>query len=155
MGWEEVAADPEPFLSLGLVSRAWLPAALPTLSAAATEAQLAGDALLHLDVRSDNICLHRGRAYLVDWNWATVGNPTFDLAAWLPSLHAEGGPPPEDVIGDGEGELASLLAGYLSARAGRPPPEGAPAVRTAQLVQLKTALPWACRALGLPPPDGG
>ena len=155
MGWEVVATDPEPFLSLGLVSRAWLTAALPTLGAAAAEAQLAGDALLHLDVRSDNICLHRGRAYLVDWNWATVGNPTLDLAAWLPSLHAEGGPPPEDLIGEGEGELAALLAGFLAAGAGMPPPEGAPTVRAVQLAQLRTALPWACRALGLPPPDGG
>ncbi|MEP6977490.1 MAG: phosphotransferase [Thermoleophilia bacterium] len=155
MGWEEVATDAEPFLSVGIVSRPWLSAALPTLRAAAAEAQLAGDALLHLDVRSDNICLYRGRAYLVDWNWATVGNPLLDLAAWLPSLHAEGGPPPEDVIGDGAGELASLLAGFFAAQAGKPPPEGAPTVRAVQFAQLQTALPWACRALGLPPPDGG
>jgi hypothetical protein len=155
MGWEEVATDPEPFLSVGIVSRPWLAAALPTLRAAAAEAQLAGDALLHLDVRSDNICLHRGRAYLVDWNWATVGNPLLDLVAWLPSLHAEGGPPPEEVIGDGAAELAALIAGFFAAQAGKPPPEGAPTVRTVQLAQLQTALPWACRALGLPPPDGG
>ncbi|MBC7808595.1 MAG: hypothetical protein H7145_20880, partial [Akkermansiaceae bacterium] len=29
--WSKVAADPEPFLSLGLCSRGWLEAALPTL----------------------------------------------------------------------------------------------------------------------------
>ena len=91
----------------------------------------------------------------MDWNWATVGNPLLDLAAWLPSLHAEGGPRPEDVIGDGAAELAALLAGFFAAHAGKAPPEGAPTVRIVQLAQLQTALPWACRALGLPEPGRG
>jgi aminoglycoside phosphotransferase (APT) family kinase protein len=42
-------------------------------------------------VRSDNICIGDGGATLVDWNWASVGNPRVDLAFWLPSLHFEGG----------------------------------------------------------------
>lgn len=45
-GWEQVAAGPEPFLALGLCSRAWLEAALPALERAAGEAPLAGDALV-------------------------------------------------------------------------------------------------------------
>ena len=53
----------------------------------------AGEAFLHLDVRSDNICIADGRAVLVDWNWASLGNPRVDLAFWLPSLSHEGGPP--------------------------------------------------------------
>ncbi|MGZ4354632.1 MAG: hypothetical protein ACXVZ4_13925, partial [Gaiellaceae bacterium] len=56
-GWERVAADPEPFLSLGLCSRAWLEAALTALREATAAAPLAGEALLHVDVRSDNLCL--------------------------------------------------------------------------------------------------
>lgn len=87
--WNEVARDPEPFLGLGLCSRAWLEASLPALANAAASAELDGEALLHFDVRSDNICFREGRALLVDWNWASVGNPLLDLVAWLPSLHAE------------------------------------------------------------------
>jgi aminoglycoside phosphotransferase (APT) family kinase protein len=102
-------------------------------------------------VRSDNVCFVGDRAVLVDWNWAAIGNPVIDLAAWLPSLHAEGGPPPEEIL-FGEPEAASLIAGFFAARAGLPPPPTAPKVRHVQLEQLRTALHWAARALALPPP---
>ena len=151
-GWIEIEDDPEPFLGLRLCSRRWLEAALPTLRFATEIAPLAGDALLHFDVRSDNICIRDGRAVLVDWNFACAGNPLADVAAWLPSLHAEGGPAPEDILPDGAAELAALLAGYFGAHAARPEIPEAPHVRTLQLRQARTALPWAARALGLPPP---
>ena len=35
---------------------------------------------------------------LVDWNNACVGNALLDTASWLPSLEAEGGPAPEDIL---------------------------------------------------------
>jgi hypothetical protein len=34
-----------------------------------------------------------------------------------------------------------------------PPVPDSPRLRQAQLEQLKIALPWACRELGLPEPD--
>jgi hypothetical protein len=150
-GWREIATDPTGFLALGLCSPAWLERHLGVLDGAARSAPLDGGALLHLDVRSDNVCLHDGRAVLVDWNWATVGNPDLDLFAWLPSLHAEGGPPPEE-IATGGGQLAAALAGFLCAHAGRPPIPAAPRVRPDQVMQARIALPWAARALGLPEP---
>src|SRR3954468_195286 len=55
--WRDVERDPEPFLALGLCSRAWLDANLPPLRVAAERAPFEGSALLHLDVRSDNIAL--------------------------------------------------------------------------------------------------
>jgi hypothetical protein len=152
-GWNQVAEDPEPFLGLGLCSRSWLDSAFPILRAAAERAPLEGGRLLHFDVRSDNICIADGRAILVDWNWACIGNPVFDLAAWLPSLHAEGGPAPDEVLPDGAAEFAALMAGYFAARAGLAPPPTAPRVRTAQLAQLRVALPWAARALGCEAPS--
>lgn len=151
-GWAKVEADPESFLALGLCSRAWLTASLPTLRAAADAAPLDGDALVHGDVRSDNLCMRGGQAMLIDWNVAMIGNPLFDIASWLPSLHAEGGPPPDAMVGPEARELAALIAGYFAARAGMPVIPHAPRVRQVQLAQLKTALPWAERALGLPPP---
>src|SRR6266536_1239161 len=151
--WREVERDPEPFLALGLCSRAWLDVHLPALREAAESAPFEGGDLLHLDVRSDNIALRNGRAVLVDWNWACAGNGLLDVVAWAPSLHVEGGPPPEEVV-DGEGvpEFAAALAGFFAARAGLPPPPTAPRVRAGQRKQLSVALPWAARALGLAEP---
>jgi hypothetical protein len=151
--WREVERDPEPFLALGLCSPGWLSTHLPALRDAAERAPFEGMDLLHLDVRSDNIALREGRAFLVDWNWACTGNALLDIAAWAPSLHVEGGPAPEEVVdGDGVAELAASLAGFFAARAGLPPPPTAPRVRVVQREQLSVALPWAARALGLPEP---
>lgn len=155
-GWPDVIVDPQPFLALGVCSPAWLEEHLPVLADASTSAQMGGDALLHFDVRSDNLCLRGDRAVFVDWNNACVGNPVLDTAAWLPSLHAEGGPAPHEILPDetpGLPQLASLLAGYFSARAGLSPIPQAPHARPLQLAQSKTSLPWAARLLGLPPPS--
>jgi hypothetical protein len=148
-GWPRIAADPAPFLSLGLCSAAWFDAAFPHLAAAAAGCELAGDAFLHLDVRSDNLCLRDGRAVLVDWNWASVGSPLIDVVAWLPSLRLEGGPEPWTIVSD-SGGLAALMAGFFGARAGLPPPATAPNVREIQKRQCEVALGWAARELGLP-----
>jgi hypothetical protein len=152
-GWTRVAKDPEPFLTLGVASNGWLERNLPALLEAEASARLDGAEFLHFDVRSDNICLARDRAVLVDWNFACRGNAELDLATWLPSLEQEGGPPPERLLPD-RPSLAALMAGYFASMAGLPPPETALTVRGIQLDQLRSALPWAARALGLPPPDG-
>lgn len=149
--WDAVADDPAPFLSLGVASTDWLEHALPELLAAQEGTRVAGEALVHFDVRSDNLCIRDGRAVLVDWNHACLANPRLDVACWLPSLALEGGPRPEEVgLGD---ELAVVVAGFFAALAGLPPPEGAPLVRGFQLAQLRIALPWACGVLGIEPPD--
>jgi hypothetical protein len=49
-------------------------------------------------------------------------------------------------------EVAAWVAGFFAARAGLPVIPDAPRVRVVQRQQLETALPWAARALGLPPP---
>ncbi len=153
-GWPTVAREPEAFLQLGLVSKDWLDRCLPPLLEAEAEAPFEGSELLHVDVRSDNICLLEDRVVFVDWDNTCLGNGSFDLAAWLPSLHAEGGPAPWS-ISPGAGEFASAVSGYFAARAGLPPIPTAPEVRTVQLQQLITALPWAIRELGLPTPRLG
>jgi phosphotransferase family enzyme len=150
-GWREIRVEPTRFLALDLCSGAWLEHHLEALDEAARSAPLGGSALLHFDVRSDNVCLRGGEAVLVDWNWATVGNPSLDLFAWLPSLAAEGGPPPEEVA-TGGAELAAALAGFLCAHAARPALASTPGVRATQLAQARVALPWAARTLGLPEP---
>jgi hypothetical protein len=147
VGWREVAEDPAPFLSLRIVSAAWLERCLPVLLEAADSALLDGASLVHCDVRSDNLCLRDGRAVLLDWNHACIGNPAFDVAFWLPSLRLEGGPDPATF---GVDEMAVFVAGFFAAQAGLPAPEGAPRVRSFQRAQLEVALPWASSTLGLP-----
>jgi hypothetical protein len=149
--WAAVAKDPAPFLSLGLAGERWLDRALPTLLEAQRTAPVGGDALCHQDVRSDNWAFADGRAVLVDWNWAAVGNPDLDAAFWCPSLEAEGGPRCADAF-RGDARLAAVVSGWFAASAGLPPPPGGPRVRAVQRTQLTTALPWVCEALGLPRP---
>lgn len=144
--WEEVARNPEPFLSTGIRDRAWLDRCLPVIIEAAATVDASGDSLLHLDVRSDNLCFRDGRAILVDWNWASLGNPRLDLAAWLPSVTCEGGPQPWEVLPDG-GAYAAFISGVWAAVAGLPPPETAPDVRDLQRRQLEVALAWCDREL--------
>jgi Phosphotransferase enzyme family len=146
-GWKDVAEDPGPFLGLRIVTAEWLERSLPALLEASDPALLDGGSLVHCDVRSDNLCLRGGRAVLLDWNHARVGNPAFDVAFWLPSLALEGGADPATF---GVDELAVFVAGFFAAQAGRPAPEGAPRVRSFQRAQLEVALPWACSALELP-----
>jgi hypothetical protein len=146
--WRAVAADPEPFLSLGLVERHWLDRALPTLIDAAEAAPLDGEDLLHLDVRSDNLCLRGRQPVLVDWNHVCTGNGLFDVAFFLPSVAAEGGPQPHELAPEAA-PLAAVVAGYFASVAGLPPPAFAPTVRSLQVAQLVPALAWARRELGL------
>jgi hypothetical protein len=144
--WHDVESDPAPFLSLGLRDAGWLDRSLPVILVAVDSAQVAGDRVCHLDVRSDNMCFRGGRAVLVDWNWTSFANPAIDVAAWLPSLRVEGGPPPWEVLPD-SGALGAFIAGVWAAVAGLPPPETAPTVRDVQRRQLAVALDWIDREL--------
>jgi hypothetical protein len=150
-GWSQVARDRRPFLSLGAASPSWLDAMLPALREAEAACRADGEALCHFDLRSDNICFAAGGAKFVDWAAASRGAPALDLGFWLPSLQLEGGPPPEAIL-PGHPEVAAAVSGYFAARAGLPIIPAAPRVRDIQRAQLTTSLPWAARALGLPPP---
>ena len=148
--WRAVAADPEPFLSLGLADAVWLEAALPTLVRYDESCPTAGESLTHWDLRSDNVCITGERAVFVDWNLACLSNPKLDLGFWLPSLAYEAGIEPETILPDAP-EVAAWVSGFFAARAGLPQIHDAPRVRHVQRQQLATALPWAVRALDLPP----
>jgi hypothetical protein len=153
--WDLVAAEPEPFLSLGIGSSDWLEQNVGALSEAAHIARMKGDETIHFDVRSDNTAFVDGRAVFVDWNWASRGNSELDIVAWLPSLFVEGGPQPDELY-DGEPEPITLVAGVWASAAGLPPPPTADeSLRAAQAAAARVAVAWACRALGLPPPDLG
>ena len=150
-GWQAVAADPAPFLTLGIADGRWLDMALPLLIRHEERCKTGGNSLTHWDLRSDNICITESRALFVDWNHACLSNPQLDLGFWLPSLAYEGGPAPEHLLPDAP-DIAAWVSGFFAAHAGLPGISDAPRVRVVQRQQLATALPWAVRALDLPPP---
>lgn len=149
--WERIAADPTPLLASGVVSPAWLDRHLAALLDAERSASTEGDRLLHLDVRSDNLCFRGDRPLLVDWNHAVRGNPRWDRLLMLQTIQLEGGPRAEVLAPDADPAVVTWLAGFFAARVGLPPPEGAPGVRAFQKAQLDVVLPWACRLLDIPP----
>jgi Ser/Thr protein kinase RdoA (MazF antagonist) len=149
-GWARVEREPELFLAVGLCSAAWLSHSINALMTAEAGTELAGDDLVHGDVRSDNLCFVGDRVVLVDWNWACRGNGIIDIAGWLPSLHLEGGPPPDMILPE-QPHLAAIISGYFAARAGLPADQASPQIRALQRAQLQVALAWVVIALGLPP----
>jgi hypothetical protein len=140
-GWRQIATDPSAFLRLGIASPRWVSGCVPVLRDAADAVSYRGGAFLHMDVRSDNLCLQGERVVLVDWNWAVRGPAELDLACWLPSLRLEGGPLP-DQVAPGLGGYAAAVASYFATAAAQPPVPDSPRLRQAQLDQLKVALPF-------------
>ena len=49
-----------------------------------------------------------------------MAHSDFDIAFWLPSLPAEGGPAPEEIL-PAAGPLAAGISGFFAERGGKPP----------------------------------
>ncbi|WP_240675535.1 phosphotransferase family protein [Cellulomonas endophytica] len=122
----------------------WEQAALPVL---------AGDALVHGDLRADNIMIDESRTvWFIDWPHASVGAPWLDLAFMLPSVALQGGGAPHAIfrdhpVADGVGDddlRAALagLAGYFVWGARQPAPRGIPNLRPFQHAQGMATLEW-------------
>ncbi|TCC26600.1 phosphotransferase [Kribbella speibonae] len=150
--WPLIEQEADAFLALGLCSEAWFSAALAGLVEAEGNVPVAGDALVHNDVRSDNLCFVDRRVVLVDWAQAVRGNPQQDLALALSTLPLEGGPDPYGVFPDG-GLWAAHIAGQCVRRAVHETqaPEW---LRTVFQRIAVICLSWASRSLDLPPWTG-
>jgi Ser/Thr protein kinase RdoA (MazF antagonist) len=113
---------------------------------------LAGDTLLHADLRADNVLLADGRVLFVDWPHACIGAAVADVAFMAPSVTMQGGPPPDEVLAmtragraasrDAVMAAACAMAGYFTERALRPPPPGLPTLRAFQAAQGEIARRW-------------
>ncbi len=150
--WRSIEREADRFLALGLCSESWFREAIPGLVDAEEGLSLQGDALVHGDVRSDNLCFQEDRTVLVDWSNACRGRPDQDLAAVASTLPLEGGPDPVTVMPAGGG-WAAYHAGLASRRAYRD--ERAPEWLRLVLQRLAAInLKWASQALDLPPWTG-
>jgi aminoglycoside phosphotransferase (APT) family kinase protein len=113
---------------------------------------VSGDCLAHGDIRADNVLLTADRVIFVDWPWACLAPPWFDLVTMLPSLVLDGGPEPETVLAghplarraDPEAVtvVAAALAGFFLWKGGQPDPPGLPTLRAFQRAQAEVALRW-------------
>jgi thiamine kinase-like enzyme len=68
----------------------WLAAVSP-LCFDALAGAIDGNAVVHMDLREDNVLIDRvGRVWFVDWNWPVVGAPWIDLVCILLSAAGDG-----------------------------------------------------------------
>jgi hypothetical protein len=117
-----------------------------------------GDALVHLDVRADNLLLTDDQVFVVDWPWAAIGAAWLDLVAMLPSVAMQGGPDPESAwhahpVSQGTDTervdaFIAALAGFLVHRSLLPPPPGLPTLRAFQAAQGEHATAWLAQRRG-------
>jgi aminoglycoside phosphotransferase len=120
-------------------------------------AAVTGTTLAHGDIRADNILLTPSRVVFVDWPWACLAKPWFDLIAMLPSVALQGGPEPEQVLAghpladgvdpDDITTAVAALAGMWSCLARKPDPPGIPTLRAFQRAHGAVASDWLAQRL--------
>lgn len=120
-------------------------------------AHAAGGALLHADIRADNLLLTGDGVVVVDWPHACRGAAFVDLVLFAPSVAMQGGPEPaallarsragRDVGRDALAAVVCALAGFFTAGSLRPPPPGLPTLRRFQAAQAEAARRWLATLL--------
>jgi aminoglycoside phosphotransferase len=157
-GWHSLAAaaESDDLADVDPWARGHL-GALVELEASFPDA-VAGTSLVHGDIRADNILLTDDRVVFVDWPWASLAKPWFDLAALLPSVAMQGGPPPEELFAahpvaqDADPAhvtaFVATLAGVWAYLCRKPDPPGLPTLRAFQRAQGEVALGWLRTRLG-------
>ncbi|MBB5806754.1 hypothetical protein F4560_006522 [Saccharothrix ecbatanensis] len=153
-GWRSLAARPLPGVD------PWASERLDELAAWESEwaAAAAGTALVHGDVRADNVLLTLSGVVFVDWPQAGSGASWVDLVLLLPCLAMQGGPEPEDVWRssplskgadpDAVTAVVAASAGYFVHSSLLPAPPGLPTLRAFQAAQGVPALRWLRQRVG-------
>ena len=119
---------------------------------------MAGDTVVHTDVRDDNVLIDRqGQAWFCDWNWPVAG------AAWLDSLFMLIGPrgdglDVEPVIAERRllrglpaesiDVMIALVTAYFLKSADDPVPPTSPFLRDHQRWQGEVCWEWLCERRG-------
>ena len=150
--WDRVRANP-PDLP-GIAEHLDEAAAL----AASYAEVVAGDTLVHTDIRDDNVMLTAdGRVLLCDWNWPAVG------AAWLDTVFLMIGPRGDgldveaalagslltrDVPAESIDVAIALVTGYFLMSAAQPVPPTSPYIREVQRWQGEVCWRWLAERRG-------
>ncbi|GAA2343672.1 phosphotransferase family protein [Dactylosporangium salmoneum] len=141
-GWRNLAADRPQTLDPWAAANLGLLAELSDRGLAA----LAGDRLVHGDVRADNLLVRPdGTVAVIDWPFGCAGPAWFDTLTLVLNVRLYGGELSDDVIDADPDDLTGCvagLAGMFTDRARRPAPPGLPTVRKFQQDQADVMLPW-------------
>ncbi|WP_432825271.1 phosphotransferase family protein [Dactylosporangium sp. CA-092794] len=141
-GWRRLAAAPPASLDPWAAGRLDLLAGLADRGLAA----LAGDRLVHGDIRADNLVIRAdGSVSVVDWPHACVGPAWFDTLSLLLNVRLYGGRIDDAVVdADPDAVTGCLagLAGFFAERALQPPPPGLPTLRRFQQAQAEVLILW-------------
>lgn len=153
--WGLLAADPKTAAGLDAATRSDIDRF--AAREADWRAAAAGDALLHGDLRADNILLTQDEVVLVDWPSAAAGPAWADLLFMLPSVAMQHGPQPDEVWQrfrparsadpDAVNALLAAVAGFFMRNSLLPPPPNLPRVRAFQRAQGIEACAWLRRRL--------
>lgn len=149
-GWERIRTEPPADLD------SWASQHLDDLCplAACGLASLAGDTLLHTDIRADNLLIRTdGTVAVVDWPWACTGGAWFDQLLLCVNVDLYGGYDPEQLVLNyleavNRDDITAALAGlcgYFTDVARQPPDPGLPTVRAFQRAQARSTLAWLRR----------
>lgn len=119
---------------------------------------MAGDTLVHTDLRDDNVLLGKdGRVWFCDWNWPAVG------AAWVDTVFLLIGPRGDgldvdavlrtraltrDVPAEDVDTVLALLAGFFFKTGDGPPLPTSPHLREFQRWQGEVVWGWLCERRG-------
>ncbi len=124
--------------------------------AAASRAALAGDTVVHTDIRADNLLISPdGSVTVVDWPWGTTGAAWFDRLCLIVNVNLYGGHDADRLVADHLGSVQSVditaalagLCGFFTDAARRPAMPGLPTVRAFQAAQAASTLAWLRRRL--------
>jgi hypothetical protein len=148
-GWLRIDADPPPELDPWTASRMDQLCALSVRGIAA----LGGNALVHGDVRADNLLIRPdGTVVVVDWPWACRGPAWLDRLLLLVNVRLFGGHDCTALLtecaaatGADPADLVAVLvgvAGFFADITRQPPPPGLPTVRAFQRAQADAVLSW-------------
>jgi len=152
-GWDRVAERPLPDAD------PWVESHLDELRARSAHglSAVAGTTLVHADLRSDNVLIRPdGSVVFVDWPWACVGNPLYDVVSVLVNVALHGQldvetqlarsfaarAPADDVNG-----VLAALAGFFLDSGREPDPPGLPTLRSFQHAQGEVTVAWLRRRL--------
>lgn len=137
-GWRRLRRDPPEGLD------GWSRDHLEELAAVEEgwAAGAAGDTLLHLDLRADNILIREdGEVLFVDWPAAARGAAFLDVVGMAPSVGMQGGPDLDWMLAhhspsvDADPGAVTAIAGYFTCQAMEPAVPGLPTLRPFQAAQ--------------------
>lgn len=119
---------------------------------------VAGNTLVHFDIRADNIVMSDDAVWFIDWPHASIGAAWLDVVLFAPSVAMQRGLQPQDLIQyhpafhevDLDAVTAAIvsMAGMFTYKALLPAPPGLPTLREFQSVQGEAARQWIAKRTG-------